>query len=70
MFTKINETYRPSEAALAEELSRKYGVKPSGEYTVRKGNAKPQVFTTYAEASEYLLANGGVLTYKATPNEQ
>ena len=70
MFTKISETYRPSEAALASELTRKYGVKPCGEYIVRKGNAKPQVFHTYAEASDYLLAHGGVLTYKAEPVEQ
>lgn len=64
MFMKINEKYRPTESQLDAELRRKYGVAQDGKYVVRKGNAKPQEFDSYAQASEYLLANGGVLIYK------
>lgn len=60
----VNEKYRPTESQLDAELRRKYGVAKDGVYTVRKGNAKPQEFNSYAEASKYLLANGGVLIYK------
>lgn len=62
-----NETYRPSESALAAELMRKYGVQPHGKYVVRKGNATPQEFSSYVLASEYLLKYGGVLSYKIIP---
>ena len=64
MFTKFAASYNPTNAQLEDEFARKYAMKPVHEYTVRKGNATPQVFATYAEACAYQRAHGGVLTYK------